>query len=292
MSTLKKEYLRRCYDLSWDIEATALLFSIEKRLFPIIKSLFDFIIKKRPDMIPVDFSYNFSDLGETGKSFGLENQFVHESENDFEIVYRWVVPPVIHQTEELCPDCNGTLVDFFRNNCRTCRQTGKKFDPVEDRNFPAGMLTIYFLLNFLGIIILDESEEDPASEHRRQLVHAEISYKTGMCECWIGAWVSDEVSRWIEDAPNEEAKPIVKAMRSVEERLFCRNVDRYDFRFVADSGKRFWFQVPGSACTLGTDTGTINLYDTGTALSCHNIDHRCAQLSLIAGLAALSDQVK
>jgi hypothetical protein len=292
MSRLKKEYLRRCYSLSWDIEAIALLFSIEKRLIPKIKALFEQITQNRPDIIPVSTADNFSEIGETGKSFGFQNQFVYEAETDTDITYRWVIPSVLYQTKKKCPECKGTLFTEYGNKCRSCRQTGKKFEPIEDGKFTDGMLTLYFLLDILGMIILDESDKEANEDDRRQLVHVEISRTMGMCNCWILGWVSDEVSQWIDEAPNEDAKPITKAMGSVEERLYYRNVEGYDFRFSAQSGKRFWFQVPGSACTLGTDTGTMNLYSTGVALSPHNVDHRTAQLSFIAGLAALSDQVR
>ena len=91
--------------------------------------------------------------------------------------------------------------------------------------------------------------------------------------------------------PNVEAEPIIEAMRKTEETLLLRQIEKYYFRFCGEEDGRFWFQVPGNACDLGTSSNGMSMFtdEIGKTLYPHNVDTRFQQIEFIVGLSVLGD---
>jgi hypothetical protein len=289
-----KSFLPRTYGLSWDAKSFSLLFRIEKRMIPLIKK---FLNMETPLIAELCKDYpvvpNFDSFAHAHQAFGFDNTFVYEREDEHELVYRFALKPVMYQSDETCTECDGTKISIFSNlPCRACRQTGKEYRPVENTYFTSGMRTYFLLSWFLSAQLLHEHVENLEPTIRRQIINIEISYTTGIHNCWIAGWAADEVFEWISHASDTMGEEIANVMFVLENFLYgYTKENNMSFRFILGDNNNFWLQVPGSAATLGSERG-MNLYKTGRPLFPHNIDHRANQMYLIAGMTFMSDQVE
>lgn len=201
-------------------------------------------------------------------------------------------------TDEICEKCNGTKIDSIGRDCYECHRTGKKHI-FSKHHFSDALISLCSVVRLANMALLESCIEDKEKRNffpqtdKKQLIAVEWSDTTGMCNCWISAWVDDSVLEWVKNAPNSDAKFITDAMQKTEEVLLSRKMDTYDFRFWYNTEDLFGFQVPGNACTLSTCKYGMGMFgNVGKTLSPHNVDHRFQQADFIVGLAVLNDLVE
>ena len=289
----EKEYLPRCYGLSWDFKKKSLLFKIEKRLISKTQEFFQGNNKFMEYFLnEYTIPNNFANFGKPEKPFGFEDQFQWQKENQYDIIYSWSLPPVLYETKKPCVRCKGK--GKIRNyiTCYDCRGTGKGYLNTKDSFFTSGMLTFHILSWYMGSQLLNESVMNLCLNDRRQLMHVETTHTQGMWSCSISGWASKEVLDWINKVPNNKVQPLLDAMDSVEKLIWANSRHSKEFEFSFYAKNRFSFKIPGGASSFGTCGGIINPYYTGEALGGDNVDSRIQQLYLIVGMASLSDQVE
>ena len=287
-----------CYSFSFDIETMTLFLKIQKWLVPDIKK---FLSDNNLLMQYMQKTYAYSkeiyvDFGEKGKNFGSNQSIIWDSETDEEIVYKYTLTPVIEITEEICEKCNGTKMDFFSRPCHECRETGKKHIDSKDR-FSTGMLSMYPIVRFLNMVLLDQcynkDQSFKSGTDKKQMVAMEWSDTSGMHNCSMVGWVDDSVLDWVKIVPNEETKVIVSAMRKTEETLLLTKPPEYYFRFLMYGDNQFGFEIPGNACSLSTDSHGMGWFGgVGKTLTPHNVDHRFHQIEFIVGLAVMTGLIE
>lgn len=216
-----------------------------------------------------------------------------------EVSFRYQIPNLYIITEEICSECEGTKTNK-RNGwkCYECRETGKKVidDDKATENFQNFGLTMYIFSKLMDYCAMsysgyadDEHMKICSEENFRnqQTMMFQISEKSGMSVAYMGAWLHNEVIKRVIQFNEVEELAVRQAMFDVECTLLQRKSDIRDFRLLIN-GDTFWLQVPGSACTLGIESQFGNHWAWGSLLSPHNIDHRIAQLSFLAGLVVLN----
>lgn len=297
MSTSKNEYLPLCYRFSFDISTTTIFLKIQKWIVPYIQDLL------RNETRLMDYMYStyggdkeiFMNFGEKEMDFGWKNSIKWHSENENEITYSYTLLPTKIQTDEICDDCKGTKINFFKQPCYECRESGKKYIHSE-HSLRDGMLSLYPLMRFANGILLgycarDNKEDLPSPPHtEKQIIVISWSDTTGMHNCSVSAWTDDAIPEWIKKINDEDTFKIKDAMAKAEEVLFVRKVDPYYFRIETYGEDFFGLQVPGNACTLGTSSSGMGMFGSiGQTLHPHNVDTSLQQIEFIVGLATMGD---
>ena len=95
---------------------------------------------------------------------------------------------------------------------------------------------------------------------------------------------------------------VVEAMRDVyshlrkftsdRERRETFKLIRYDFRAGLSTDGRFHMACPGNACDLSIYPEHLRHNEVWSEFGCHNLDTAAQQLTLLSGLAALSDMAR
>mgnify|MGYP006293174451 CR=1 FL=1 len=110
--------------------------------------------------------------------------------------------------------------------------------------------------------------------------------------CGLSGAYSDDTVRWLSTQP--DLSRVTDAMQSAHSILFkVEGLHQHEFRAeVSDNGGWLNMNCPGDACGLDPYTTIRQKESSAYEFTCHNIDNTLQQLTLLAGLAALHDQVK
>ena len=300
-----KNAIPKLMEVRWLSEACAFVITFSPIFIEQLEIWF-----KNPGLLIADFlkrNKNFRfDFSHKSEGIGLNGRLIHWNDlffqSDYSFYYK--VPALSYFSDEPCEDCNGTRVKYSGwNGCFGCRQTGKKVesDVGAQENFHDFGMTMYILSRLMHSFALDWNEyKDTKKIHvpknfaDQQTMLFQISEKIGMCKAYMGAWLHNEVIKRVWEFDEKEDNNVRDAMYSVESKLHLmvkRESDMMSFRLNGNiSTGNFWLEVPGSACTLGVEgDGLGNSWGWGKILSPHNIDHRTAQISFLAGLAKLDE---
>lgn len=287
----KLEYLPRIYRLGWDTPTATLFVSFNKEEIPKMKKWLDAPNRFMLELVK-PLSENPINIESFGKpvSFGFDDVFIFENENETEITYKWTLEPMRKIGNKKCTDCNGTGTHKINDRrCYKCRGGGKELEDVEN-NFHSGMFTLWTLTKVADYLATSYISDEPLPENKlEQDIMCLFSHTSGRHKCFSSGWISDEVLKWLVTIDEKQEKQIAEAMRKAEDLLLLKTNDAHDFRVNIYEDGRFWLSVPGDACTLGPSTHGINTYQVGHMLFDHNVDHRFQQIAFIAGLAKTQD---
>ena len=223
-------------------------------------------------------------------------------ENEHGIIsFKYKIPSLKVFSGNVCSQCDGTAINNTNNwKCYHCSETGKEliFDEKAQENFSDFGLSVYILCKLMDYCAIDYStyadkayRKEYLSENMsdQQTMMFQLSEDTGITQGSAWAWLHNSVIEKVFTFNDNEEKKVREAMRDTQNKLFNRKENIISFRLYANSDNKFWLEVPGSACTLGTETQSLNNWKWGKVLSPHNVDHRTAQISFLAGLTVLNE---
>jgi len=293
---LIRENIPCWYELSWDKEKTAIILRIHRdfvETVPIITSE-HWMIKSL--MGKFKFQNFFGDLK---KDFGFSEGIfknLGEVKNDF-FEYLIPIPKIKTKTDDPCKECEGTGKDlmakeFFqeKRGCLHCGGTGKEY-LLDWKAAHAVSATFTFFFSFSNYPAKETSAIFP------QL----MTIETMTDACTHGGSLSGEFSvplvKWLRSiyqGQDTSVPEISQAMKSTYISLFGELglFDKYSFKaYIGNQGGGLVADCPGQACGIHPSNWDMREKE-GYQFSCHNVDTAAQQITLLAGLAALSEKAK
>ncbi len=238
------------------------------------------------------------------EGIGLNKCLTHAGNDSLSAKFKFKILPLYKFTENKCENCNGTgESNFADGKCYECRGTGKEKveDVIVKSNFDDFCLTMYIFCKLIYYNVLKDSEHGENDEvgyftndiQAQQTMMYHFSEDTGQTIAYSSGWLHDGLIKKVLNFSRDEEKMVNQAMYKVEAILLMQDSDGYERNFkIITNEDKFWLQVPGSACTLGIEDQSANFWDWGKILSPHNVDHRFAQMSFMAGLAVIDGIAK
>lgn len=199
------------------------------------------------------------------------------------------IPIIEKEIKESCHLCNGTGKSFYDDElpCFNCK--GRKKERILDWD-SAYRISATLTVLFESINYLDDI---PESSQSQLLTLETLTQKEAHGGSLHGTY-SKTLVRWLSRVhPGTPVACMIQAMRDCYTAQFgAEESESRDFRASVDD-KNGWLNVscPGQACGLHPHTGYI-LPGDGYQWSSHNVDSPMQQLTLIAGLAALTTKAR
>ncbi len=279
------DHLPRWYGLSWDNAGLAILVWVHRELLGQLKP----VRPGAPAVQGVSQAFGFTNfVGDFTSNFGFDDALVRQAEGEY-IAFRGVIPNVRCITAARCQGCRGRKKDRIipGDSCYECDGTGRKH---EYRWQKANALSAS-----LGLL-LAVIEYPPDNFTTTAKMEQFLTVRTGSGEghAFIGGMYSIPFADWLRQ--QEVGKPLEKmisAMRRAYAQMMGESRARpFGFRASVDYPTG-WLNVdvPGDGCGIHPSSGHSPEVGRGYEFSDHNVDHPAQQLALLAGLAALHDQV-
>jgi hypothetical protein len=285
---------------AWVKDEAAFIFSFHPPFIKFFSDQFSNPGRLLEDFLERNPGFRF-DLGKTEDGIGLNGCLRHQTIKDGIFSFKYKVPSFYGFSPNVCPKCAGTKINPDNNRkCYHCRETGKEV--IENSNgvqeFSSFCLSLYIFFKLADYCALDYSphasaeyfkEHTPQNASDQQTMLFQFSEETGMTKAWAWSWLHNDSVRKVLDFEHEEELAVCEAMRDVQAALLLTKEPTHYFQLGANDDSKFWLMVPGSACTLGIESQSINNWDWGSILSPHNIDHRTAQISFLAGMTVIDE---
>lgn len=296
---IKRENRPWWYELAWDATKPAIILVVHR----------DFVRDSRPflsdNFLVLRFQEEFGlnglfdsfngdlkgvgDWRDSRNNFGFSNAFRRIQECDDKVLFSIDIPKIKQYTGQICYECGGTGKQEYDRICFICHGEGKGFVYNWRRAYAiSASLTLFF-----GIAIIYEGE---TSATRPQLFTVDTNTAQEAHGGSLCGEFSDYLSRQIADHfvnGNSDIirQEITEAMKIAYKQLFWSTDGSgyYDAR-LTEKG-RFSVSCPGDACGLYSAEHSHD-GSTGHRFGCHNVDNPGQQLTLLAGLAALSDFIR
>lgn len=283
-----KENVPRWYGLSWSKDETAILLKVSKGA---LKDVSAFTGPKRyVEIFKEKFEFvNFEEDVSTGK-FGFDRA-LEVSDTDGTLIFKAVLPPIVHYLDQKCNDCEGSGESRF-NRGMSCISCGGKGMEREYKWNPAFAISASLNLIFRRLY---QPEVQPVGE-KLQLLTVTLVTDYGQYGGALSGAYSIPLVKWLSSKFDEDIPEMVDAMRTSYERFFGKDkllvhTSRFG-AFVNGEGGGLNVDCPGDACGLNPSSRGLRGDGRGYEFSCHNVDSPAQQLTLLAGLAALHDAVE
>lgn len=286
MLILVRESLPRWYGLSWRPKDVALALSIHEEFLreETRRRIAD---PETVKAVKQEFKFTtFEGSFETG--FGFDGALMFEKKEDDFRFFLARLPEIRKQLKSRCRSCKGTKKDQFLGDrqCFDCRGTGKEI--IYDHK-PGYALSASLNLFFQAARFVDEK----TSAKLPQLFTVHLVTRQDMHGAELGGDYGIELADWLRrQVVQRNLDAVTDAMMQAHGRLIGNDFyERYHFRASVESANG-WLNVscPGDACELHPGYRGIEP-SRGYEFSSHNVDNPHQQLTLLAGLAALHDQV-
>ena len=275
--------LPRWYGLSWRGEENAIVVSVDAEVLrglethsqdhPWVK---DFMKELELENFEGSFAKNF------GFDGGLERV-----EKGGIVEFVATLPRVFRLLDELCEECKGSGENqiWHEGKCLRCSGSGRKSVHEWKLAF-AQSASLNLLLRDL------EYPDEEASSDKLQLITVSLLTQRGQNGGSLGGKYSIPLVNWLSQREGYSIDGMVMAMKQAHERMLGEDRFRGSFRASVDSAGG-WLNVscPGDACGLNPNHGSVRGDGKGYEFSSHNVDSPMQQLTLLAGLAALHDEV-
>lgn len=288
MKYLLSEDLPCWYELSWQPKKSRKPPAIILRLHR------DFVEKGRKitNQAPVieDFQKEFK-LGafeiSLEKDFGFEPAPFRRQKGSGEFLeFRIAMPAIERPSGRLCPSCNGSGETEYQSTCIRCNGRGKE----TVLSWTAADATKANLAIFFDLARMNEME---TSASKKQIFEIWSGCRDN-CHS-LGGYYSPAFMRWLDQFPTwTEFPEVEEAMRQTYLFMFHerrRKMLIFDFKAKLLHPGYLTLDCPGDACGIHPSRHG-NTSDRGCEFTCHNLDSAAQQLTLLAGLAALHDQVR
>jgi len=243
-------------------------------LMEILKNL-EYIKTLQEELKLQDFCFDFNQNVGFGAVLVNHGRGTTNRDYDF-ITLSGLVPKAKKETDNKCDTCNGKGKQGGEK-CFFCGGTGKDWK-VDYKNTNAIAASFSILLHALDMVQMKTSSKFV------QL----LSVNTISGDRWgiLGGISSD--LRLLCKKRSKSLHGVEEAMKKVWEKSFgLSDFEKNDFRAYTEKGM-IVFNIPGDACGIGPDRWEDDL---GYGFGDHNVDHPVQQLTLLAGLAALHDEV-
>lgn len=303
MKTLISDILPCWYELSWIPKEIGILIRIHQSAveklnrIPNDAPIFEYFKKE------FDFKEFEANLA---KNFGFEKAMVHLQEKDGFVELLAKAPHVMEWTKEKCQRCKGKKRDpGIGGKCMSCNGSGKEriYKWQSAYAVSASFTVLFQMLNMIeGDIALDKMDVKEIPTNFPQLLTVETVTKHDMHGGSLGgsygvplvSWLAAK-SKGLSRQHHIVLEEMEKAMKIAYSHMFGKSsLDEYQ-RFEAHIDyEGGWLNVscPGDACGLNPSNSWMPDRDKGYQFSCHNVDNPVQQFTLLAGLAALHDQVR
>lgn len=164
-------------------------------------------------------------------------------------------------------------------------------------------LSLHMLLWSIDVLLVSEEEKKGSMGNRQQFFtistcckrggvmgHGVFGYVYPVFRQWLVRAAEKGIDLGRVEAALQNTYCSLRAFKSKKEEKRTVHLLRHDFRaYITDDG-RFFFSCPGNACDLAIyPEGSYRDLEFPVEFSCHNLDTALQQLTLLSGLAALSD---
>ncbi|MBI2448119.1 hypothetical protein HYV44_00965 [Candidatus Microgenomates bacterium] len=224
------------------------------------------------------------------QGFGFDGAFVpvKRQPKDF-IVLSALIPRVKKRTEEKCRFCGGSKKHpYHEGRCPCCEGGGYDFWCDYQEAF-----AISASLCFFGFWAFHPKENTSSKEP--QIMTIDFATLKDMHGGSISGDFSLSLGRYLSSFPAQTSRPeMVEAMIRAHRRMYgpLSKFEKYNFRASIDYDTG-WLNVscPGDACGINPMNGHVTKNE-GYQFGGHNMDNPAQQLTILAGLAALSDRFR
>jgi hypothetical protein len=243
-------------------------------------------IESRLDFLPLFDSY-VSVIGR--ERFGVNDSIVFVDGDSEWFTYRIKLPLVIHKTGMVCSHCEGKGdSEFGRGICSYCE--GEKTESFYVyREISEVCFSLQILLNALAYPI-DRDVPTPLMQ---------LFTMTSCCSQQsqghsVGGYASPELVRFLHSFSTSwevqvELPTLIGAMKEAHRLMHGKLKAYYDQSFFAFTrGGQFIISCPGNACEIHTEASQTVRDGHGDGITCHNLDSAIQQLTLLAGMGALT----
>jgi hypothetical protein len=199
------------------------------------------------------------------------------------------LPTVKKTTGLLCEECDGTGKRFENGDCFSCDGSGQgvELDFTEINGICRELAHLTTSLRY--------PPDQDVHTNLPQLLSVKTMFEQGMDGAALCGEYSVPFVNWLSSFGDGrmELTEMVRAMKVAYTHMAGRVYSDFDFQAVIENNKG-WLNVscPGDRC--GLHPGSSHGWNRGEGyeFSSHNVDSPIQQLTLLAGLAALSDKVR
>lgn len=205
------------------------------------------------------------------------------------LTYQIKIPLVIQKTGMVCRHCEGRgESEFNRGVCSYCE--GEKTESFYVyREIHEVCFSLQILLNALAYPI-DMDVPTPL----KQLFTITSCCSQQSQGHSVGGYASHELVRFLQSFSDSwdvqvELSTLIAAMKEAHRVMHGRLKNYHDHSFFAFTrGGQFIISCPGNACEIHTEASQTVCDGHGDGITCHNLDSGIQQLTLLAGLGALT----
>ena len=282
---LTREDLPCWYELSWQAAPPTILLRLHRA---ILKNLD--IIKSDSPMVngPAESLKLPAFQADFNADIGYGGVFKNSGSVDDFMVYKVEIPPVQVETDESCHECGGSgkQKEWPEENCYSCHGSGKE-DIFQWQTATQISATFTVLTEVLNLYLDGEMMTD--SLHS-QLFTLNTITQIDMHGGSLDGEFSPRMTNWLRSLGEVDLKGMIGPMKTAYDIMFgaSKFLDLYHYRAWLRGGG-LCVDIPGDACGIHPSHWDDLRGNSGYRFSCHNVDTSAQQLTLIAGLAALSD---
>lgn len=221
--------------------------------------------------------------------FGFGGVMKHVGEEGDWARFRMELPCVREELDTECFFCEGSGKDKYLDGrtCISCGGSGHEYDFHQEDLLP-------FTATFAFMEPAFSPYDPPQTSARTpQLLTAQILSSLDNWRSGVYGEFSPTLAKWLRSLGQYTEIPEVStAMMAAHERICHDKPEKSSFRaMVLHPNGYYVADCPGQACGVLTSGHDLDL-DEGYEFSCHNVDSPIQSLTLLAGLAALSDTAR
>lgn len=275
------------YELSWDDLNAAIILRVHRDLLAGLRDT-GLVPMTEEQPIVADFirqhrGLEFDGSFEGAFGFGSCMQLAGAGEESVNFAIKL---PTVESLGDTCDRCGGTGLE---DGIRCLRCGGRRRKIIYDWSLANAIATsLHMFFTVSSLHIGNGGETSAGFPQLLTLQVADSSHGNS-----LGGFYSRALIQWLATLGREFQLPgIADAMRLAHDRMFLPSAGP-DFgeRALAErESGRFYMRCSGGASAsyvYGSICG-----DSGCEFSCHSVDNRVQQLTLLAGLAALHDQAR
>ena len=274
------------YELSWQEKPPAIILRIHKDF---IENL-DIKVQDSPIVKSLKEDFNFKEFSNDFEGdIGFDKVFERTGEKDGFIEFLAKIPKVKKRTNEKCPHCNGTGYDQdLDRECFSCKGTGK--DYIMDWHLAEAISASFSVFTTL----LNWKCETDTSADFPQLLTVNTMTREGLHGGSLDGKISIPLRKWLSSFTDHANIPeMIQAMiTAYNQMLGLRGYQQFSFQVYVRKSGGFIADCPGDACGIYPSDNWHMKEGEGYKFSCHNVDDAVQQITLLAGLAALSDKAR
>ncbi|MBU0620118.1 hypothetical protein KJ992_01065 [Patescibacteria group bacterium] len=286
---IKENVVPCCYELSYDLMANA-----PKIILRIHESIIKYcaILKSEPIVKEFmnDFGFQTFNINFNSKHLGFDGALENNGTSKDFAELSVLLPLVKKNTDENCHWCNGTGEDQCDDSieCMSCNGSCKEhvYDYDLAYKISASLTVLFDLLNSLTL---------QSTSFFPQLLTVQTMTIKNAHGGSLNGQFSYILVQWLQ-CNDHKIIAICEAVKNAYEYMYGSKYQYPGDNFRLRVDKTGWFimDCPGGRCGIYPTQNTMFKLsqNSGYDFTSHNVDNPMQQLSILAGLAALHDQVR